>query len=153
MSWKIAGAGVAGAAALGLFAGGLLQPTLAGRSEAPLDPVAATASGPADLTPPYVSPQSLQAWRTADSVSFAPDPIERQVSRDLARASAELRASEAALQDYHRAAVLVRSAAEVADRLGAFSDDSAERPASEEANVRPPPAPPLPAADAQLTRY
>lgn len=159
MSWKIAGAGVAGAAALGLFAGSLLQPTLASRNEGPIDPLTSVGeSGPADLTPPYVGPQSLRAWRIADAAPVAPDPIEREVRRDLARANLELRASEAALEQYHRTAVLVRSAVDVADHLGGVLSDSAPGPRASNEDASPEPllpAPPLPRApsDVQLTRY
>lgn len=114
MSFKIAVAGVAAAVGLGLLIGGRMRPALALRSDASVsEALADTSAGQVDLTPAYVSPASLQAWRAAETPPrLEPDRVAIDVRRDLAQADSELRASEAALEDYHRAAVLVGRAAE-----------------------------------------
>ena len=111
MSFKIAVAGVGAAVGLGLLIGGHMRPALALRTDAPVSEASADAgTGPVDLTPAYVSPASLKAWREAAAPArFEPDRIDVAVRRELAQADDELRASESALDDYHRAAVLVRS--------------------------------------------
>lgn len=140
MSWKIAAAGIAGAVALGLLLGGQMRPALASRSDEAIDPFATSdaGAGPIDLTPAYVSPVSLQAWRAATTAPSVPlDPIDGQVRRDLAQSDVDLRASEAALEDYRRAAVVVSGAAAAADRIAAaFTPDpgaAAAPPASADA--------------------
>lgn len=149
MSLKIAAVGVVGAAVLGVALGGHFRPALATRAEGPADSLwsGTGESAPADLTPPYVSPQSLQAWRGAAAPSVAPDRIDLQVRRELAQANADLRASEGALEQYHRAAVLVRNAAEVADRLSsawAGGDAAGAGAAAESALSLAPPSAPAP---------
>lgn len=121
MSIKIAAIGVAAAVGLGLLIGARMRLTLAVRSDAPV--VEARIDGGAgavDLTPAYVSPGSLQGLHAADTPArFEPDHVDVQVRRELARADAELRASEAALEDYHQAAVLVSGAVTAVNGLAA----------------------------------
>lgn len=121
MSMKIAAIGVAAAVGLGLVIGTHMRPTLAVQSDAPVvEAMVDGGAGAVDLTPAYVSPASLQAWRAAETPArFEPDHVDFQVRRELARADAELRASEAALEDYHRAAVLVSGAITAVNGLAA----------------------------------
>lgn len=123
----VLGLGVAAAIGLGLTLGGRMQPILALRSDAPIETAVINdgPDGPVDLTPPYVYPASLEAARLQDQPAVvAPDPLDLQVRRELAGVEADLRASEASLAEYQRAAALVaRGAAAVQSMAQALDAD------------------------------
>ena len=126
MSLKVAVLGMVGAVGLGMAAGGQMRPALALQTAGSVAEVSTDPGvmAPADISPPYVSPASLQAWTAQASPNVgSSNGFDVQVRRELAQVEADLRASEVELAQYSRAAVLTASAVgDVAQALASDGD-------------------------------